>query len=66
MSALRVRVLRALVFLGSLTRKMRHCAPPPEHRSFAAPFGEINGIIEKTPRKNTVWEKIKKVLQLLL
>ncbi len=34
----RARALRAPVFLGSLTRKKGHCAPPPHaHRSFAAP-----------------------------
>ncbi len=66
MSALRVRVLRALVFLGSLTRKTRRCAPPPAHRSFAAPFGDINVIIERTPRKKHSLGKNSRVLQLLL
>ncbi len=33
---LQARPLRAPVFLGSLTRQMEHCAPPPAQRSFAA------------------------------
>jgi hypothetical protein len=61
LAALRDRVLRALVFLGSLTRKTGRCAPDA-HDSFALP---LLIILYRKSLKVPVWEKIRELLKLL-
>jgi hypothetical protein len=53
----RAYALCAPVFLGSLTRKTRGFAPPPAHRSFAAPLFIICIMIYQENHKNLSLEK---------
>jgi hypothetical protein len=48
------------VFLGSLTRKAERCAPPPPHRSFAAPpFISLSVCAKKRPYQSSLHSLLK-------